>query len=137
MKLETNEDIWETAYRAYVLVRVGEDFSKAGVAKQIFGLNEVLDSSSAFITRTSVVTGDYDIVVPVYTRYQEILEEVVDRILNQDGVNKEKSTKLLLDPEILSEEAHTPWPPHEALGYIPLDEANPVNPGPTGFNAWG
>lgn len=134
---QTSEDIWQTAFRAYILIRVDDPSNKVSIAKEIFALNEGLDHSYSFITRTSVVDGDYHIIVPVYARSLDNLEEVVDQILNQGGVNRDTSASLFIDMSLKPDEAHTPWPPHLAWGYIPLDEANPVNPGPTGFTPWG
>ena len=134
---QTSEDIWQTAFRAYMLIRVNESSDKVSVAKAIFALNEELDRSSAFITRASVVGDVYDIVVPIYARSLDHLQELADLILKQAGVDSLSSKSLFIDTQLEPADAHTPWPPHLAWGYIPRDEANPVNPGPTGFTPWG
>ena len=133
----TSTDIWETASRAYVFVKVVDSSVRVEVARNIYALNEKLDISQEFVVRATVVTGPYEIIVPVYARNGDLLEEVIRAVLSQDGVDPENSAAGRIDNDLKPNDAYHPWLPQYAPGYIPIIEANPSGPGPTGKNVWG
>ncbi|HEX9596704.1 MAG TPA: hypothetical protein VF982_07500 [Anaerolineales bacterium] len=139
MEETTSDSIWKSAYRLYVLVKVTAQTPKADVARDIYALNETeLDTSQHFVTRACVVDkGPFDILVPIYARSLEKLKELEAIVKSRAGVEEETSEVASFDDTLDPREVHHPWPPHEARGYVPQDEANPSPPGPTGANAWG
>jgi hypothetical protein len=133
----TTEDIWQRASRAYLFLRIAGQTEKSDEAEGIFALNMELETSNHFIVRTTLVKGPYDIIVPVYARDPDRLAEVIELVMSRDGIDPETSDVVYLEDALESDRVHHPWPPHEASGYIPLDESNPIQPGLTGRNAWG
>jgi hypothetical protein len=115
--------------RAWVLVAADPN-QVNDTAEGIFELNDALEDPSA-VVRADVVSGTYNIVVPVYAEEESLIDDIVSMIENVDGVKK--TEKLVITD-------YYPFPPHDAPGYITGEEAettNPIAPGPMGMNGWG
>ncbi|MFU8771188.1 MAG: Lrp/AsnC ligand binding domain-containing protein [Anaerolineales bacterium] len=131
---EGQGNIWENAARAWVLLKVEKGFDKDQVAERILNSHAELipenKPTSRFITRADVVTGEFDIVVPLYGQDLDALDEIITSVIKIDGIDQESCL-------VAKVETHHPFPPHKARGYIPRREVNPRMPGITGSNAWG
>lgn len=116
--------------RAWVLVNAEPGQAKEA-AVEIWDLNPL--EGDNFVVRADIVTGPYDIVVPVDAESLETLTNVIlDGIQQVPGV-RETLTMLV--------GVHNPYPPHLGKGYVTEEEAaatNPhIEPGPLGHNGWG
>jgi hypothetical protein len=115
--------------RAWILV-AADPGQADETAESIYKLNSELEDPSAVI-RADVVSGTYNVVVPVYAEDEGLIDEIVSMIAEVEGV--EAAEKLAVT-------GYHPYPPHLATGYISGEEAeegNPVLPGILGMNGWG
>jgi hypothetical protein len=128
------ENAWKAASRAWVLVKVKQGHDKVQVSERIIESNKALipknGNPSRFIIRADVISGEYDIMVPLCGQNQRSLDDMIAAVMTTDGVDQDSSL-------VAKVESHNPKPPHKARGYIPVDEVNPNGPGITGSNAWG
>jgi DNA-binding Lrp family transcriptional regulator len=128
------DNAWQAAWRAWVLVKVKQGYKKAQVSESIMDSNRALipgnGRSSRFIIRADVVSGEYDIVVPLCGQDQESLDKMIADVIAIDGVDQGSYL-------VATVESHNPKPPQKARGYITEDEKNPHEVGITGSNAWG
>jgi hypothetical protein len=69
---------------------------------------------SFVVVRADVVDFDYNIVIPVDAESQDMLYQVHDMIKSRSGVS---------ETVIVRVEKHVPYPPHDAHGYITVQEA--------------
>lgn len=130
----------ERRTRAWVLVKAEKGQAKK-VAAKISALNDntAITDQRNFVVRADLVTGTYDIVVPVDVESQKKLTTVVvEGIQAVDGVRE--TLTLVVG-------VHNPHPPHKAKGYVTDEEwklhPHGVPPGPglrgasPGENPWG
>jgi DNA-binding Lrp family transcriptional regulator len=116
--------------RAWVLINVEPGQAKEAAAG-IWGLKDL--EGNNFVVRADIVTGPYDIVVPVDAESMETLTSVIlDRIQQVPGVRETLTIVVGV---------HNPYPPHLGKRYVTEEEAaatNPrIEPGPLGNNPWG
>jgi hypothetical protein len=132
------EELIEHLERAWILVITAEAEATA-VQAQVYALNEKLPWPNQHIIRIDVVKAvddalPYNLVAPVWARDAEGLASIRDAIGGLPGVEK---TQMVVVQRGKIVSRHYPLPPHKARGYVTLEEVNPVEPGPTGINAWG
>jgi hypothetical protein len=131
------QEPFQRLYRAWILVTAAQE-EIAAVQEQIAALNEKLPKPQQRIVRIDMVD-DVDgglgvnLVAPVWALEPEGVHEIREMIQGL-GVKDAQVLMVHRDERIVG---HFPIRPHEAEGYITLEETNPVNPGPTGINAWG
>ncbi len=110
----TEETQWEPITRAWLMIKVG-DVKKVKIAENIFALNERFrDFPKIHIVRADVVSGPYDIVVPVYTEYLSELEELKEIIKSLLPKDSEMDTALVIQ--------HVPFQTWNTKGYVTYQE---------------
>ena len=126
--------------RAWVFGRV----ESTDMLKRLYKENQIngLGDDRFVIVRADIVKhSDYNLIIPVDAENDDGLEEAVSVIREQLGVEIVETVQVV-------EKGHIPWPPHEAHGYITVQEAKllpieqiPIKPGrqhaSPGTNKWG
>lgn len=121
--------IWPDVKRAWVLVQADSEDPSA-VANEILKLNVGWRDAYNGVIRADLVEGEYNIVVPLYTRDDSQMAYIEEQINGVGGV---------MEAVFLQVQGHVPPAAHDTHGYISDREAELVDPpaGPRDFNAWG
>jgi hypothetical protein len=109
------------------------------VAEGLYGKLGHEGGDGFVVVRADVVDYDYNLVIPVDAESEEMVHRVVGMIKDHPGVR---------DTVVVWVQSHVPYPPHDAHGYITVEELEAstkpeelIEPGrqgaSPGYNGWG
>jgi hypothetical protein len=123
--------------RAWILLQVKSPHAVARNLYEKLKDEGKTDERDYVVVRADVIEYQYNIMIPVDARSDKDLQFVYERILEITGASDHTSLRVV---------GHTPFPPHNAQGYITQEEAEQgkargIKPGrqsnSPGENAWG
>jgi hypothetical protein len=130
-KIKYEPEFHDELDRAWLLLKVN-----VTISPRLYNPSNLDDPKTKtkgfFVVRKDMVDGsEYKYVVPVYYLVDPNTNGL-DNLIDELNIAENNYDVLKV-----KKDEQDPKPPHRAFGYIPINEHNPIGPGPQDWNTWG